>query len=223
MKCWICGDEGTTREHKTKASDLRALFPIVTQKSPLFLHTDQKTNQKVGSIKADKFKFDALICANCNNSRTSSYDRAWECLSNFLRGRRPLIKKGDIISLHQVFPGSVTSSMLDVHIYFVKLFGCAIIEHREPIDIAPFAEAILQHKPHPNVYLSFWPDLEMGTGLSNMETDNVDGKCVYATWFYIVEPISVNVMYAAPNECRQGLIHAWHPRNTSMHLQIGGY
>ena len=27
MNCWICGNKATTGEHKTKASDLRALAP----------------------------------------------------------------------------------------------------------------------------------------------------------------------------------------------------
>lgn len=43
-----------------KASDPRAEFPDVTQKKPIFLHTEQEKNQKIGSVKSDKFKFMCL-------------------------------------------------------------------------------------------------------------------------------------------------------------------
>lgn len=85
MKCWICGNDATAREHQLKASDLLALFPDVTQKRPIFLHTDQRRNQKIGIVKSDKLKFNMPICAQCNNVRTANHDRAWESLSKFLR------------------------------------------------------------------------------------------------------------------------------------------
>ena len=134
MKCWICGNEASTGEHKTKASDLRALYDGVSQKNPLYLHTDQRKNQKVGSIKSEKFKFASLICPNCNNARTAPHDKAWEKLSKYLREKKPAIKKADPITLEKVFPGTVSTSMLNVHLFFVKLFGCAIAELKVPID-----------------------------------------------------------------------------------------
>lgn len=221
MKCWICGNKATTGEHKTKASDLRALYGSVSQKKPLFFHTDQRRNQKVGSIKSNKFKFDALICSHCNSARTAPHDKAWEQLSKFLREKNPAIKKGDAISLHKIFPGAVSKSMLYVHLFFVKLFGCAIVEHGIPIDIGPFAEAILQQILHPKVFLAFGSSLNMGTGLTNMETANINGRCVYATWFYIVEPVAVNVIYAEPSEKREGLVHAWNPSTISKCINVG--
>ena len=221
MKCWICGNEATTGEHKTKASDLRALYNGVSQKNPLYLHTDERRNQKVGSIKSDKFKFDSLICANCNNARTASHDKAWEKISKFLREIKPPIKKGDEISLEKVFSTDFSESMLDVHLFFVKLFGCAIVELKTPIDISPFAEAILQKRYHPKVFLAFGSSLDMGTGMTNIQTVNIDDSCVYATWFYIVEPIAVNVIYAEPSEKREGLVHAWHPSTISKCIYAG--
>ncbi len=211
MNCWICGNNANTGEHKTKASDLRALYSAVSQQKPLSLHPDQRRNQKVGSIKSSKFKFDSLICSYCNNARTARNDRAWEQLSKFLREKNPAFKEGDVISLQQVFPGAISESMLDVHLFFVKLFGCAIMEYRVPVDIRPFSEAILQQIPHPKVFMGFGSSLNMGTGMTNIETADLNGLIVYATWFYVVEPIAVNVIYSDPSEKREGLVHAWHP------------
>lgn len=217
MKCWICGNDATTGEHKTKASDLRAEFPDVTQKKPIFLHTGQEKNQKIGSVKSDKLKFNARICAECNNVRTANYDRAWESLSKFLREKDPPINNGDLICLDKVFSDSVARSMLDVHLFFVKLFGCIIIDNGLPIDIVPFSEAIMCQKPHPKVYIAFGPALDLGTGSTDMHVaiNNLNGKCAFATWFYIVGSVLVNVVYAEPNERRQGLIDAWHPSTIS--------
>ncbi|WP_300465593.1 hypothetical protein [Desulfobacula sp.] len=142
MKCWICGNEAKTGEHKIKASDLRALYNDVSQRNPLYLHTDQRRNQKVGSIKSGKFKFNSLICPNCNNARTAPHDNAWMKLSKFLRGRNTAMKKGDSIPLEIVFPDTLSKSMLDVHLFFVKLFGCAIVELKVPY---PFTGAAGYH------------------------------------------------------------------------------
>jgi hypothetical protein len=221
MQCWICGNAAGTGEHKTKASNLREVFGSVDQKNPLYLHTDTKRNQKVGSIKSDKFMFDSLICAQCNNDRTSPYDRAWEKLSKFLLNRKPPIKNKDLISLNKVFPGAIQESMLFVHLFFVKLFGCAISEHGVPIDIRPFSEAILKSKPHPKVFLAIGEDSGMGTGLTDMATtQNKKGKVVYATWFYIVGSVAVNVIYLEPAEKREGLVGAWHPSKVSKYMAV---
>ncbi len=51
MKCWICGEEAKTGEHLTKASDLKSQFGDVSQKKPLYMHTEGKVNVKINSIK----------------------------------------------------------------------------------------------------------------------------------------------------------------------------
>ncbi len=50
MKCWICGDEGTTGEHIIKASDLNSLYQDVSQNRPLFLHTEERRDQQIGVV-----------------------------------------------------------------------------------------------------------------------------------------------------------------------------
>ena len=222
MKCWICGDDATTGEHLIKHSDLKSQFGKVSQNKPLFLHRDGNLNYKLKTIKRDPLlKSSALICAACNNDRTSDYDRAWEKLSGYLRKKSPAIKSGDIIKLEKIFPGSAKISMLRVHLYFVKLFGCAISAHNVPIDIKPFSFGLLYEKPVNNVYLKFIPSNGMGTGMTNMETANIKDRCAFATWFYVVGNIAVNVMFAVPGEQRQGLRCSWHPSNMSKRVKIG--
>jgi hypothetical protein len=216
--CWICGGGAAeTREHRSKASDLRALFGTPTQADPLYFHTAKHRNFRVGSLKADVLKFSHRICVQCNSARTQPHDRAWAILSETLRSRQPSIAPGNILRANRIFPYDTKRGMRNVHLYFVKAFGCQIVEGEIPIDIATFSRAILEEHPHPNLYLAFGPTLKqpgepMIAGGSDVHIEMLGKECAFATWFYEVGNLSVNVMYAIEGEKRQGLIHAWHPR-----------
>lgn len=223
MKCWICGDEATTGEHLAKASDLKSEFGVVTQKSPIYCHTDEKLNVKINSIKrSPEIKSKALLCANCNNARSAPFDKAWEKLSASLRGRSSL-RAGSIIRLEKVFPGSTSEQMLNVHLFFVKCFGCAIKEFNVPIDIQGFSESILNMSAHPKVHITFGASNGAPTGRTNLETANIGERCMFATWFYIVGKVAVNVMYAEPQEKRKGLKNSWHPTTVTKRLKLANY
>lgn len=226
MKCWICGDDASSGEHMTKASDLRSLFGAVSQHTPLYLHTPLRRNLPVPGVKSDRLKFKALLCPRCNNERTQPHDRAWEMLSHYLRERQPSIRTGTVVNLASAFPGSVKQSMLDVHLYFLKLFGCLIVEHVVPLDITPFSAAILEGHAHPKVFIAFWAEADRRfhrfAGQSPIETAQVQGRIAFATWFYEVGRLAVNVMYAEPGQHRRGLTNAWHPASIAKRIRIGG-
>lgn len=224
MKCWICGDEATSGEHMTKASDLRSLFGHVSHRAPLFMHTSERRSQAIPGVKSNKLKFKALLCTRCNNERTQPHDLAWEALSQYLRDRRPPIRPGAIVRLAPVFPGSVHRSMLNVHLYFLKLLGCLVVEHSIPIDIGALSTSILEGRAHPNVYLAFRAITDRRfhrhAGQSEVQTAQLHGRVAFASWFYEVGPLSVNVMYAEPNEHRKGLVNAWHPSSITKLIRI---
>ena len=110
--------------------------------------------------------------------------------------------------------------MLNVHLYFVKLFGCHISEAKIPVDLTSFSSAILKGKAHQNVYLGFCR-IEPRVGMTNIDALIEDNcVCAFATWFYEIENLAVNVMYALPGEKREGLKNAWHPRQGTNKLFI---
>ena len=114
--------------------------------------------------------------------------------------------------------------MLYVHLYFIKIFGCAIVEHNISIDILGFSEAIMNHKPHSLVHLAISPSPNVGmkkhVGRSNLKMDSINGKCVYAICFYIVGPLLVKIIYAESTENRKGLNHTWHPETITKCLRV---
>ena len=139
MKCWICGDEASTGEHRTKKSDMRAIFGHVRQTQPVYWNSASQRNQRVKGLDARVLKFNDVLCSLCNNERTQPYDHAWEVLSTHLRSK-PKIRGGDWLDLGRIFPGVVHRSVLRVHLFFVKLFGCLIVENSIPLDVGSYLE-----------------------------------------------------------------------------------
>lgn len=224
MKCWICGDEGNSGEHLIKASDLKALFVRETKNVSLYLHTDRKRNNLIGGLKARKLKSKALLCGYCNSHRTKVHDEAWRMLSAYLRERQPPIRPGMSLRLNRVFPGGVRKSMLSVHLFFVKLFGCRIVEHNIPIKIGQFSKSIMVNVPHPKVWLAFSSGLHHPSikhaGYTQIVTDQSSGHINFASWFYVIDKVAVNVMYSEPGEHRKGLVHAWHPSCVGKRIHV---
>jgi hypothetical protein len=153
--CWICGtEEGTTGEHITKRSDIKAVLGAT---GPLHLHNRQRSNIKLQSLNAKRLKSTAPMCNTCNSARTQPHDYAWEALSDALRLRRPALKYGNIVRANRVFPYDTAKEMLNVHLFFVKWLGCQIVESNIPISppIDTFSKAIMTDKPHQNIWLAF--------------------------------------------------------------------
>ena len=219
-QCWICKQEAKTGEHLIKASDLRDLFGKISQKCPVFLHRDDERNLRINTIRSCELKSNALLCENCNTSRTSPHDKAWEILSHYLRNRDDL-KVGLHVRMNKPFPSNVKEHMLSVHLYFAKLFGCLILDGKIPIDIEPFRRAILDGKPHPNLHIAICYQPDLGSGFTNIEM-STNSRVVFVTWMYLVMPIAVNVMYAEPDQHRIGLNGSWHPSKFIKRIQIMG-
>jgi hypothetical protein len=224
--CWICGGPATTGEHKTKRSDLRAIFGTATQGNPLFLHDAERRNRRVGSLDAKVLKLPGRICAYCNNTRTQPHDMAWQKLSAGLRAWTPSLGPGTVVWPYRIFGADRDREMLNVHLYFVKLFGCHIAGNNILVDITGFADAIMEGKSHPHVYLKFWCgrmfDGNALVGMTDMwiAPAPIGGLSPFATWFYDIGIVGVNVIYALPGEKRQGLVGAWHPRQRATKLTM---
>jgi hypothetical protein len=213
--CWICREnQADTGEHKTKRSDLKAL--LGSHGGPFYYHDPNRANQIVQSISSRLLKSAVPICANCNNARTQPHDLAWEWMSGWLRTHSPPLRVGNLVRANRIFHHDTRKQMLNVHLYFVKLFGSMICEglqkgNKIPIDVAPFADAIMKNKPHPEVFLQF--GIGSGTiGRSNLDCwIRSDGKSVIALWTYWIGSVAVNILYMQQGERWENLDLAWNP------------
>lgn len=228
MKCWICSKKGNTGEHLIKASDLKSYFGAVSQSAPLYFHTSKRKNIPVGSIKKSKrLKSDALICNECNSSLTQPYDKAWEQFSVYLRSNWDQVYSSGKVNLTKVFPGSVKESLLNVHLFFVKLFGCRIIENAVPIDITQFQNSLLKARSHKNVFLSIGPRPgkvdHKYAGLTPIKSVNINGGSAFATWLYMIDQLAVNIIYVTKYRHPDVMENTFHPDKLKIILNISEF
>ena len=104
--------------------------------------------------------------------------------------------------------------MKNVHLYFLKLFGCMLCEakangYEVPIDIAPFSTAIMSGNPHREVYLQFGK-CDGTVGRSNLRCWTTEKGSVLAGWLYELDTIAVSVMFAQAGRWDR-TPNAWHP------------
>jgi hypothetical protein len=202
------------------------LFGAVSQDKRIYMHSSKARNVPKRTVKDAAFKSKALLCSNCNNTLSQPYDKAWEKLSASLRNHGSL-KPRRFVKLNKIFPQH-RKRMLDVHLYFVKLFGCHIVENRIPIDIGSFAEAVLNGTAHPRVFIAIGPTtfsegkkIAGWSEIHGAQTD--DGRCIFAQWFYHVDNVAVLVMYAEPGPRWARLSQAWHPNTQGRLLQLASF
>ena len=223
--CWICNGPADSGEHKTKKSDLKAVFGKPTQDQPFYYHDNSDKNRPVKSLDAKFLKSPDRICQECNNARTQPHDFAWQTLSEFFAAN-PQVLADDHLRCNRVFPKFTQAQMRHVHRYFVKIFGCLILEGGLRIDLSPFSEAILQGRTHPNLYLKFGRPSTTGrisAGRSDVWAWPKNGPIAFATWFYSLPHVWVNVMFAMPSQRRDGLVGAWHPSLGAKRLLIADF
>jgi hypothetical protein len=222
--CWICNrDEANSGEHKTKRSDLLAVLGNPTQEEPFYYHDLEQRNRPVKSLDAKILKAPSRICAECNTTRTQPHDRAWEQMSKWLRERQPPLKVGGVVRGSRIFRQSTRREMKNVHLFFLKLFGCMICEakangHEVPIDIAPFSNAIMSGQPHSEVYLQFGK-CDGTVGRSNLHCWTTDRGSVLAGWLYELDNIAVSIMFAEAGRWEPSP-DTWHPLTGSNRFRV---
>jgi hypothetical protein len=222
--CWICNvNQADSREHKTKRSDLLAVLGEPTRPELFYHHDLERHNRPVQSLDAKILKSPIRICSHCNTTRTQPHDRAWEHMSDWLRNRRPALSVSRFVRGNRIFPYDTRKHLRHVHLYFIKLFGCMLCEAKAngfdlPIDIAPFSNAIMSIRPHPEVYLQIGK-CDGTVGRSNLHCWKTEAGSVLAGWLYELDPIAVSVMFARAGKWQPSL-DTWHPRTGSNRFPI---
>jgi hypothetical protein len=196
-----------------KASDFRAVFPGVDQKTPVYRHSHIQRNQPVKGADASLMKFPPLLCEPCNNARTQPHDRAWEALVDRVLQTPTAWTSGSRLPIADAFGGAVRQSMLGIHLYFLKLLGCHATQHSVPLPIGEFAEAIRKGVAHKDVRLRFYA-APSNAGrrriiVGNIHLVQLEGATVAATWSYVLGPLGVHIVFDNQGGYSRHL--GWHP------------
>jgi hypothetical protein len=222
LVCWICGHIATSGEHLIKASDLKMFFPNLKQENPVELRKDSDSfAKKIGTAKSKHFHFPARICTQCNNVITSKYDKSWASLSQYLFDNQELKE----IYLEDVWKENYKNEMLNVHLYFAKMLGCALESStikgtNIPLKTDSFAKAILESTTHNNLLLSFYSTKDHKfPALSDLqaEINPRTGEVIYCLFFYIVGSYAVKVAYCNFEQMYRDMDKVWHPYQKDNH------
>ena len=227
MRCWICGGNADSREHRIKASDLRRVFGPVSLENPVFHRTPDKRRIPVGSIKSKRLQFEAKICNDCNSRRTQPHDIAWEGLSHYLGTNIISIARNRRFDLSRVFPGGTKKSAIEVQLYFAKIFGCLIVEHNIPIDLRTFSTAIITESAHPHLYLSFILRPEAANrkdaAITPIQAVMRNDVPVFASWYYRLGGLIVDVVYSIDSEFMNIVKNYFHPHISKKLVRLGSF
>lgn len=123
--CWWCGQAADSREHRVKASQLKRMF-----RTSEFLVLDDTVGgrpTRQNGLKSKPILFDKVLCAQCNNSRSQPFDRAYDTFvdkvwddPDYFRGRASL-------DMRDSFSSDEEGSRILAR-YYMKNIGCRIAE-----------------------------------------------------------------------------------------------
>lgn len=211
QRCWVCGGNANTAEHKLKASDHRLVFGRAPK---TFMHSKQKINEVIQGPKSKHLKFRPSLCSLCNSERTQPFDFAWEKLISWLIDNEKTLSVKNGINLETVFGLSCGKEAECINLFFVKQLGCQSVEHHIDLPILGFAVSILFSIPHPRIFLKFFllPKKEMPRLVSgDVSVLEKSGQPVSATWWYAVNRIGVLVTFAPEVIGINDEVYGWSP------------
>ena len=221
--CWIWGAVADSAEHMVKASDVRAIFPGLSQHAPAYRQSSVRMNEPVKGAQAPVLKFRPSLCQHCNNARSQPWDRAWEALGKGVREAKPSLRRGSRIPLNSIFPNGRRESMANVHRYLTKLMGCIAVEYAVPMPVASFANSLMTGVPEQSLRLVFVhiPSESMKAKIQVGHVQSLNGaqtgQSVTAVWHYVVGNLGVAVSYVQDGHSTMRLTarQGWHPTDTS--------
>jgi hypothetical protein len=205
LNCWICGAKANSGEHKIKKSDLKVQYPEVSQKQPIYHKVNDDVKRPIGSIKAEGFKYPKSICSSCNGAKTQSHDLSWEKLSNFLSSHTTEIQGENVIDLTDVFESNLNENILNIQLYFAKLFGCKIVESGREFDLAEMSNAIRSNSEIPSLYIKLRYS-ENGKSKSYIASSDFEalifdnGEFGYIHFYYTIGVFTVEILYCSVPE-----------------------
>ena len=150
-QCWICGsDAKLTREHKFKASDLKASFGKDDMAKVSWDLPADRAPKLMYSAKSRAAQFKPSICSDCNSSRTQAADQAYERFST--RIRELMCQQIEPFAIVEEHPWSSPREADSINCmrYFAKLLGCHAAEVGAPIP-TDIIESINNEKSLPRI------------------------------------------------------------------------
>lgn len=135
-RCWWCGDVATTEEHRIKASTLRRVGRAedgTTEPSNVFKKSSDYQGALKTIMKGAQVRWRKNMCADCNNSRSQPFDRAYDVFEAFLVSRFDLIVDWIDLDWQDVYGDDWRVGARNLARYFAKQLGCMLATYDLPV------------------------------------------------------------------------------------------
>ncbi|MEU6745962.1 hypothetical protein ABZ914_07045 [Spirillospora sp. NPDC046719] len=120
--CWWCGARADTREHKFKRTDLTRMWG---DSDHLVWGGVIDRLVKVRSArKSPTVKFEANLCAQCNNARSQLFDYAYDKYAEYVWSNLNDLWGRQFIDMSTIYGSSWSTDVLNLARYFAKHIGC---------------------------------------------------------------------------------------------------
>ena len=138
MKCWICGENANSKEHKFKASDIKRIYG--KKFDGYLVH---KTPTKIISYKDRILKFPEVICDVCNIKTTRPHDDAYDLFIDYCLENYHFFVQNRFIDFEKIYGQNWIKQKRNLYRYFAKHAGCKIVTSDYPQDLKDIADFIL--------------------------------------------------------------------------------
>lgn len=154
-KCWWCNSIANTKEHVYKKSDFELLFGKTNfprEDEPVIM--DVETGNVIKSIQGSNSKFlkykQLNLCSECNNSKSSSMDRAYQKVMQYIYENGQEIIDKQIIDFRKIFLANPEKQKIEFHKYCIKHLGCRLASNKleVPNSLISFLNGNTESRPY---------------------------------------------------------------------------
>ncbi len=134
--CWWCGDVATTEEHRFKAWTLRRVARSddgTIAPSNVFKKSSDYEGTLQSLKKGAQIRWRKNLCANCNNTKSQPFDRAYDHFESFLVENIDEISAWDRLDWQAVYGSDWRERARNLARYFGKQLGCMLATHQLPV------------------------------------------------------------------------------------------
>jgi hypothetical protein len=168
-RCWWCGADADSREHKLKKSDLVREFG--RQFPEPLVRIREGREEPIQGPNSTLVKFKRTMCAQCNNSRSQPFDQTYDRFVEHLRDRERHILASRSIDLRSVYGPAWEQSRDDLLRYVVKHIGCRLSENE--IEVPASFRDFLDGGVQPDDELAL--EIEIRTDIAEMARSGFGG------------------------------------------------
>ncbi|SDX31714.1 hypothetical protein [Aequorivita viscosa] len=155
QKCWICGSNSDSGEHKFKASDLKRNYGKKFKKHNLTYISGNDEPINLQSYKPKELIFPKVICVNCNVKVTCPHDTAYDIFVKYIESNYNLMFTQKSIDFEKVYGRKWLDGKKDLYRYFAKHAGCKVVTAGTPYDLGDLADFILGKSHSDNLKIHF--------------------------------------------------------------------